>query len=41
MDKHLAKCLPVVDIHPDTFGYRAIAKDFWNIIKVNFLRGMN
>jgi len=41
MDKHLTKYLPEDNIHPDIFGYRAIAKDFWNIIKVDFLRGLN
>ena len=41
MDKHLAKYLPEENIHPDILGYRAIAKDFWNIIKVDFLRGIN
>ena len=41
MDKHLAKYLPEENIHPDIQGYRAIAKDFWDIIKVDFLRGEN
>ncbi|ODA41921.1 GDSL-type esterase/lipase family protein [Desulfosporosinus sp. BG] len=41
MDKHLAKYLPEDNIHPDISGYRAIAKDFWDIIKVDFLRGVN
>ena len=41
VDKHLAKYLPEENIHPDIMGYRAIAKDFWNIIKVDFLRGVN
>lgn len=41
MDKHLVKYLPEDNIHPDLQGYRAIAKDFWNIIKVDFLRGIN
>ena len=41
MDKHLAKYLPEENIHPTILGYRAIAKDFWSIIKVDFLRGIN
>lgn len=39
MDKHSTKYLPEEDIHPTISGYRAIAKEFWNIIKVDFLRG--
>lgn len=41
MDKHLEKYLPENNIHPDLLGYRAIAGDFWDIIKVDFLRGLN
>jgi hypothetical protein len=40
IDKHLAKYLPN-DIHPTVQGYRAIAKDFWKFIQVDFLRGLN
>jgi len=39
MDKHLEQYLPG-DIHPTVQGYRAIAQDFWDIIKVDFLRGL-
>jgi len=41
MDKHLTKYLPEDDIHPGLLGYKAMAKEFWNIIKVDFLRGIN
>lgn len=41
MDKHLANYLPEADIHPNILGYQAIAKDFWAIIKVDFLREKN
>lgn len=41
MDKHLTKYLPEENIHPNISGYRALAKEFWNIIKVDFLRGLN
>lgn len=38
MNNHLDKYLPVANIHPTVSGYRAIAKEFWDIIKIDFLR---
>lgn len=40
-ENHLAKYLPVADnIHPDMSGYRAIYKDFYQIIKQDFLTNL-
>lgn len=39
MNKHLATYLPKDNIHPNLSGYRAIAKDFWDNIKNDFLKG--
>ncbi len=41
MDKHIGKYLPEANIHPSVFGYKAIAKEFWKVVQVDFLRGIN
>lgn len=41
INKHIAKYIPNEEnIHPSLFGYKAIAKEFWNIIKVDFMQGL-
>jgi lysophospholipase L1-like esterase len=39
MDKHSRQYLPEDDIHPGLLGYKAIEREFWSFIKVDFLRG--
>lgn len=41
MDKHLTKYLPNTGIHPNLLGYKAIAGEFWEPIRNDFLIGLN
>lgn len=42
INKNIAKFIPNEEnIHLSLFGYKVIAKEFWNIIKVDFMQGLN
>lgn len=40
MGKHLTKYLPEENIHPNVQGYRAMTKEFWDHVKVDFLKDL-